>query len=292
MKTKYSLEELKYNLPDYISNKIADKELIGAIEKELEINSELREDLEELKSTFGFLKTSKFQNPPNNYFANLPVKINERIQPTEANGSFLDRLSLVWKILLPAIPVIIIIAILLFNSSKKETNKIQISNIDTNKNELSQKKPEPVENKDVVNENDGSDTKEKTPLKEIVKKDDNIHKTFSKNQKNNIKDDPNKVEEQTNVKDQNNADQNNEGQNIIKENETVEIPEIKEQLGELLADNIEIIDDSNSDERIDVMYSGEDDESEVESLDDEFLNLTPEQQKEIIDNLIKTQILY
>jgi hypothetical protein len=40
------------------------------------------------------------------------------------------------------------------------------------------------------------------------------------------------------------------------------------------------------------MYSGEDDESEVESLDDEFLNLTPEQQKEIIDNLIKTQILY
>lgn len=283
MNTKYNIEEIKYNLPDYISNNIGDKDLISAIEKELEVNSELRGDLEELKNTLGFLKTTKFQNPPNNYFANLPVKINERIQPVETNGSFLDRISLFWKILIPAIPVIILIGILLFNSSKNDTDKIQTTNTDTNKNELSQRNPESVENKNNVNENEGSDSKEKTPLTEIVKKDDNIHKTFPNVQKNNITEDHNNV-------DQTNVDQTNEGQTIMKENETVEIPEIKEQIGELLADNIEIIDDSNSDERIDVMYSGEDDESEVENLDDEFLNLTPEQQKEIIDNLLKAQI--
>jgi len=274
MKTKYNLEEIKCNLPDYISNNIADKELICSIEKELKTNSELREDLEELKSTFGFLKTSGFQVPPDNYFANLPVKINERIQTTEVDRSFLDRLSLFWKILIPAITVILIV-ILLFNSSKNDTDKIQTTNADSNKNELRQKKPEPVENKNnVSNEINGNDSKNKIPLTKIVKKDNNIPKTFRKLHKNNVEEDQNNVENQSS----------------IKEYESVVIPEIKEQLSELLADNIEIIEDSNSDERVDVMYSGDDDENEVESLDDEFLNLTPEQQKEIIDNLLKAQI--
>jgi len=270
MNTKYNIEEIKHNLPDYISNNITDKELIGAIENELKLNSELRSDLLELKNTFGFLETSKFEAPPNNYFANLPVKINERIYSNEAGTSFLDRLSLFWKILIPAIPVIILITFLLFNSSKNDTNEIQTTNTDPNKNELPLKKTEPVENKsNVVDEVQNKDSKDQTPLKEIVKQNNNISKTTRKLQKNDL----------------------NEDQTIIKEYVTVEIPEIKAQLGELLADNREIIEDSNSEEEVDVMYSGEDDdESEVESLDDEFLNLTPEQQKEIIDNLLNAQI--
>jgi len=275
MNTKYNIEELKYNLPDYISNSISDKELISAIETELRTNSELRGDLEELKSTLGFLETSKFEAPPNNYFVNLPVKINERIQVIEAGGSFLERLSLFWKILTPAIPVIILIGILLFNNSKNDTDKIQ-TNTDLNKIELQKEKTEPIETKNNgLKELQVKDSKNKTPSKEIVKQDNDILKATRKIQNNTLN------ENQNYIKDQ----------NYIKEFETVEIPEIREQLSELLAGNIEIIEDSNTDEGVDVMFSGEtDEESENESLDDEFLNLNLEQQKEIIDNLLKAQI--
>ncbi|MEO6694045.1 MAG: hypothetical protein ABIY50_12825 [Ignavibacteria bacterium] len=262
---KYNIEELKFNLPDYISNNISDNELSDAIENELKINPDLRKDLDELKNTFSFLETSEFAAPPVNYFSNLPVKINQRINTNEQPKGFLDRLSLFWKILIPSIPAIIIICIILFNSLKDDSTEIMSGNRDPVKKELIQKETDPVENKNKITDKLSDDSKEKTFKNEIHKKN-NIKRSIHPLRNNNVS------EDLTN----------------LKSPDTAKLPQIPQLSDELLADNIESNEDSNNNEETDILYINE--EGEDEDLNDEFLNFTPAEQQEIIDNLIKAQI--
>lgn len=265
MKTKYNIEELKYNLPDYISKNLTDNEITGAIETELRTNREFQIELEEIKNTFGFLENAKLEDPPANYFSNLPVKINQRISEELVSVSFWGRLGLFWKILIPAVTAIIIVGIILMNRTEKDTGNIQ-TNIEQNKIGIPNKiEPPKIENNTVTDNREK--TNEDKQSSEIVNKQIKESKTHKKA----------KRFETTN-------------DFVTLPNETVKITEVKGKAGELIADNIKIIDDSNSDE-VDVMISVESaDEDEGVSLDEEFQSLTPAEQKVIIDNLIKAQI--
>lgn len=138
MNSRYSKEELTYSLPDYITRSINDKDLIFQIERELELNPEFRNEHNELIKTFAFLESSELESPPESYFNNLPVKINARTNENNPEENFWGKLSIFWKILIPALPVIII-SFLLINSFENENTVVSDVNTEKVKTEAAQK---------------------------------------------------------------------------------------------------------------------------------------------------------
>lgn len=122
MKKKYTNEELQFSLPDYIRGTLDDEELKVTIEDRLSHDKSFREQFEELSSTFRFLSDSRFSEPPDHYFSNLPAKINERISSAPL-PSLWERLSFARKILIPVLPVILIFLVLMYSEENRETFK-------------------------------------------------------------------------------------------------------------------------------------------------------------------------
>ncbi|MDZ4711440.1 MAG: hypothetical protein SGI89_03845 [bacterium] len=265
MKTKYNTEDLVHSLPDYISDKISDDALITAIESEIENNSEFKSEYDDLKKTFNFLKTAELEGPNENYFNNLSVKINQRIDNENVVGSFWQRLSPVWKILLPAIPIIIA-ALILFNVFRNETTETKTTGNEIQTTPPAEKKVEAVSPKEELKDN--SLTKSETQVNESPVM---TGKTYSSKEKD------------TKSLQANNDLTTDRSSGIGLRGSGVDLKSISQNLNQnVLADNIESTD--NNDE---MLYPAESDE---ETLEQDFYDLTPQQQKEILDDLKNTQI--
>lgn len=262
MSGKYSIEYLKYSLPDYIAKKMEDKELESEIESRLKTDFSLKEEYESIKKTFNFLDKSDFENPPEYYFNNLPLKINKRLDGKNraSEVSFWDKLSLIWKIFIPAVPVIIL-AIVLLNDSNSDLAK--------DKNQLLKEDKSVEEKSEAVTKDDI-----------VMRKEPEINNSVNDNNDKFIK------------------DGNTVWSPKLKKTAKTKI-KIKNTDPDLLTNPIEELDDNiyadtmdefnyeESEEEENLFYS---DDDETESLEMEFLELTPEQQKEILDNLNNTQI--
>lgn len=251
MNTRYSKEELTHSLPDYITRSINDKDLVFEIELELELNPEFRNEHNELIKTFAFLESSELESPPETYFNNLPVKINARINEINHEENFWGKLSLFWKILIPALPVIII-SFLLINSFEKENTVVSDINTEKTKIEVAQKESNNSNSStDATKTEINSGQITEKPIQQIQDKE--IKKRFKKY-----------TEKRT-----------------ITNSETVNT--------NLLAENSDNVDENASEEIVeDILYTSDeedgDDESEEvdEVIESDFLELSPEQQKEIL----------
>ncbi|MEO8446166.1 MAG: hypothetical protein ABI528_01655 [bacterium] len=263
MKTKYNMEDLVHSLPDYISDKISDDTLIKEIESEIENNSEFKCEYDDLKKTFSFLKTAELESPNENYFNNLSVKINQRIDNENVAGSFWQRLSPVWKILLPAIPIIIA-ALLLFNIFRNETTETRITGNEIKTTPPVEKKVEAVSPKEELRDN--SLAENETQVKESPV---NIGKSYKEKYTKSLLANKDLTTERS--------------PEIGLRGSGVDLMSIAKNVNQnVLADNIESTD--NDDE---MLYPSESDE---ETLEQDFYDLTPQQQKEILDDLKNTQI--
>ncbi|MBX7041671.1 MAG: hypothetical protein K1X85_02110 [Ignavibacteria bacterium] len=115
MKTnsKYTEEELLHSLVDFADGKELEEDLKREIGNRIAQDGSFRKQYEEIRNALNFLSEAKFSGPPEHYFNNLPVRINEKLQAPAPQG-FWERLSPVWKILIPAIPVIAALLVFLF----------------------------------------------------------------------------------------------------------------------------------------------------------------------------------
>ena len=278
----YTSEELKFNLPDYVSGKIINKDLIDAIEKELADNPEFKKEADELRGTFTFLEKAEFENPPELYFTNLSVKINDRLQNSagiikEKQLSFFDKYIFNKKILIPLIPVLIILIFFLLKNKNEDKDINLTLTKDTTGIIVSEKtKKESVSD---------SLIKEITPDRKVNTEAENSLKTngitksvFTEgSKKNNFiiqrSDEPAEKPEKDEV-------------NFTEKKAATLFPE------NLLSDNI---DDAEINEDI---YDAEDvidnllqpDSFEEGSQDYEIPQLTPQEEKELLDNLRKSKI--
>ncbi|HRI85747.1 MAG TPA: hypothetical protein PK536_09920, partial [Ignavibacteria bacterium] len=102
---------LMQSIPDFINDKISDSELSNAVGELIETDSQFKNEYEEVSKTLSFFEKSEFPEPPDNYFNNLPVRINERINPASSvseNSVMFQNFSKAWKYIVPALTVILI----------------------------------------------------------------------------------------------------------------------------------------------------------------------------------------
>lgn len=134
----YSREELIQSIPDFISGKISDSGLTNEVRKLLETDNEFKNEFEEVRKTLSFITVSDFPEPPENYFNNLSVRINERLNPVSAvseNNGIFQYFSKKWQYVIPALAVILIA---LFLVLKQENTDPVITNSDNKQPPLQQ----------------------------------------------------------------------------------------------------------------------------------------------------------
>src|SRR5688500_3832424 len=119
MNNKLNIEELKYLVPDYITGQISDPDK-AAVEDALKQSAELREFHNELKSTFEFVGTVKFEEPSPQYFNNLLPRIHQRIEEQEAKKFSWDKVASFWKVLVP-VAAIVVIALVYYMVKQSDT---------------------------------------------------------------------------------------------------------------------------------------------------------------------------
>ena len=268
MNKKYYTEELLYNLPDYVSDKIKDIKLKNAIESEIKNNNEFKEEFESLKSTMNFVGSVEFETPGDNYFSGLSVRINEKIHHqsnAKRSVSFQEFIVKYWKLLVPALCILIFAIISLFRSNNDNRN--EIVNVSPEKvvipektitENLKNEKTETPEIKEKINITDTADVIIKNENKrKFQKRNADVYKdNFTENDSVNIADN-----------------------GTFDLNEYEPLADIFNDETEFNEDNIGINDD--------ILLMDENIEADAE---EEFNQLSPEEQKEVIEKLIKSTI--
>ncbi len=265
MKAKYNQEYLLHSLPDYINNKIDDNELISEIERELQINPDFKNEYTEISNTLSFLESAELESPNENYFNNLSVNINKRLNPEEITESIGYRFGLIGKLLLTFIPIILI-AFFIYKSAGVNSPEISISQ---NKLENSV----PVE-KDQPEKITGENNLNKAEEPKVVKDElTNKHKTQKIHEKK-------RTNEVLNLYIEKNSE------DIILTPEVVESAEDEEDemLTNFMADNSPDSPDTEPEEEI--LFPRDD----GDNYEEELLDFTPDEQKEILENLNNSQI--
>jgi hypothetical protein len=263
MNKHYDKEFLYHSLPDFILSKISDQDLISEIKSEIENNPEFKNEYDEMLGAFKFLDSSELDAPDESYFNNLSVKINDRIYKEKIPVNFLERLGLLWKLLIPA-SLVIIAAFTIFNL------------FINNKEELTQN-----ENKTIYNSNDNIENKDKENKIDTIAQNklltdlENLRKDKSNNTL------PESFNYKNSVKRKHNTDY--EKNQTAVANDLLLIGENKVDLG-LLAYNINSLDNQESelDAVEDILFFKNSDEDDS---DEELLDLTPEEEKEILEHL-------
>ncbi|HMS66206.1 MAG TPA: hypothetical protein PKD83_13265 [Ignavibacteria bacterium] len=300
IKKNFSKEELKHSLPDYINNNISDAELYENISKELEVNSVLKNEFDEMKETFGFLDNNEFSTPPDNYFTNLSVRINEKIQANENELNWWERLGLIWKILIPAVPAAAVIIFILFNFYNNESQKIEIANeipginpkVETELKKESldkeslEKEPTEKETSNDINNN----TPEKLKLFDNSNKLNGTNADFKNKQfqslevNTDINNSDQTIESKENAMDLKDDMNDNSGfpdnSEIFSNDLFAGIPDTEY---ENEADFDSDIYNDNGNEVTDILYQA--DLTDDKSIEEEFSDLSYEEQNEILNNL-------
>ena len=280
MENKNITEGLSENLPDYIQKKLGDKDLIEKIETRLSSDLSFRKEFEELRDTMNFLGSSELKSPPDNYFSNLSVNINRRIENKNKKFRFFANPGFILKKLIPVLGLIILAAYFIFNSVNNDITNTTIADNKNIKKDTSGKTHETTENNekspDLISKNSVTEItavyeNETAPIHGKHKK-----KAVFENKTNPVLNFQNDVtEDKTEVTD-------------IKESEQL-------KTNGLIADNLLFNDDLVNDdadienEDADLIYQTDTDNNE--DLEEELLHLSQEEQKELLENLKKSQTL-
>ena len=146
MENKIMNDELSENLPDYILNKLEDKNLIEKIENRLSSDSSFKSEYEEIKNTMSFLNSAEFTPPPDNYFSNLSVNINRRIEAKDKKFGFFTDPLFIFRKLIPVLGLIILAAYFIFSYVKNDTDKNETSVNEKISSDTFSKAQETIEN--------------------------------------------------------------------------------------------------------------------------------------------------
>jgi hypothetical protein len=178
MNNKLNIEEIQLMIPDYISGELSDREK-ALVESAMKESAELRQFYSEMKETFNFVGSVKFTEPAPQYWNSLLPRIHEKIESREAKGFSWDKVSAIWKVLVP-IAAVILIALVYYivkpsNTQLTEEKKIENIKKDSSKdNDSSPKEEKQVEKK---NDNNLTDEQDKSTEKHnVIMKRDNVKK--------------------------------------------------------------------------------------------------------------------
>ncbi len=281
MDNKNLNDGLRENLPDFIMDRIEDKELISRIKIRIESDSDFRTEYEEIKSAVSFLNSAVLTPPPHNYFSNLSVKINRRIEEKNKKPGFFTDPLFIFKKLIPALGLLIVTVYFIFSYLSKDANNTVTSD------------------KEIIKTDTVSKTSE-TPLNNVkspeeLSKISNPEKT-DKNKKNELT--SSTVKNKTSIPF---ANEINSGE-IYKSNEAKSSDKKSDNSGnenpnsgEQFADNILSYDDFDSEETDieaedeDFIYQAGIDDNE--NLEEELLQLSAKDKNEILENLKKSKTL-
>lgn len=279
MENKIMNDELSENLPDYILNKLEDKNLIEKIENRLSSDSSFKTEYEEIRNTMSFLNSAEFTPPPDNYFSNLSVNINRRIEVKNKKFEFFTDPLFIFRKLIPVLGLIILAAYFIFSYVKNDTDKNETSVNEKISSDTFSKTQETIENKikppeeisEIITPDKTSESKNKSPYFSGKNKKINTSRSIN-NSDFTIMNEETKSESETNY------------------------PSDTELTNKsaLIADSHLFYDDFDSEEAIeesedtDMIYQTSTDDSE--DLEEELLLLSPEEKYELINNLKKSQL--
>lgn len=287
IKTIYTKEELLESLPDFVSGNISDNVISESLIKLIETDSEFKEEFESVKMSLLFLDQSENEIPEPAYFNNLSVRINQRIDKelTENKSSVMfENFSRLWKYIIPALTLILVI--LYFTFRHNDTEKIMTeSGNDKITNEKVLKNVSPENN----NESDFSQDKLSESKEGISPDKVNDHTKNTSSHKSDIK---SVNPDSEKIYNQQVADINKSNGGSSYEDEEVLNNEF------FISGLVDLIDsdkESESNESIDLFESSDleiinSDSAEDQNLQNEFRELTPSDQQEILNILKKTQI--
>lgn len=219
MNSKLNTDEIKFMIPDYITGMLNDTER-ALVDDALKNSSELKDFFNEMKDTFELVSSVKHTEPAPQYWNSLLPRIHDRIESRESKGFSWDKVSALWKVLVP-IAAVILIAVIYYIAKPSNTQLTE------EKKTEQIKKNEQIKNDTSKDENNSK--KENTEQNKITedKKTENIVK------EHNVPDNKNNVTRKDNVKPDNATAKNEQ-----KENDNVkEIPEVVKD--EQLASDIE-----------------------------------------------------
>ncbi len=190
MNSKINIEEIKFLIPDYITNSLEDKDKL-TVESALSESAELREFYNEMKGTFEFVSAVKFEEPSPQYWNSLLPRIHEKLEAKAARKFSWDSITAIWKIIVPVAAVILIfVAYVLLRSpenqiSKKQINNEQKENKDSNnsiKQEIKEeKKDSQNQSIDKNQENLSNETSDKVKAPKVIKKNNVIKQDKNSN---------------------------------------------------------------------------------------------------------------
>jgi hypothetical protein len=159
MKSKINIEELKVLIPDYITGQIDDKDKL-MLEKAMGESPELSAFYNDTKRTFEFVSSVKLEEPPPQYWNTLLPRIHERIEQRQAEKFSWDKVSSVWKVLVP-IAAVMLIALIYYlvkpsetqmtKDEEKKIEKIEDKNKILDDNKVEKKLPE-IKDEKIVKE--------------------------------------------------------------------------------------------------------------------------------------------
>jgi|SRR4030095_429351 len=176
MGSKLNIEELKHLIADYITGQ-SDEQEKALVENALKESAELREFYNEMKKTLEFVSTVKPGDPPEQYWNTLLPRIHQRIDAEQAKKFSWDKISAVWKVLVPVAAVILIVLIYYLvkpsnTQITKDEQKNEKINKDTSKHEdenrKEEKAPEKKQEEKIVKEDNRH---QENPLKKFRKRD-------------------------------------------------------------------------------------------------------------------------
>ncbi len=138
MNNKLNTEEIKFMIPDYISGMLNDTDKVQ-VDEAIKESAEVREFYNEMKGTFDFVSTVKFEEPAPVYWNSLLPRIHDKIDSRESKGFSWDKIASMWKVLVP-IAAIILIALVYYmvkpsNTQLTEEKKIEQIKKDTSKDD-------------------------------------------------------------------------------------------------------------------------------------------------------------
>ncbi|HMQ80484.1 MAG TPA: hypothetical protein PKE39_14175 [Ignavibacteria bacterium] len=193
MNSKLNIEEIQLMIPDYISGELSGKEK-ALVDSALKESAELRQFYSEMKETFNFVSSVKFTEPAPQYWNSLLPRIHEKIESREPRAFSWDKVSAIWKVLVP-IAAVIFIALVYYivkptNTQLTEDKKIENikkdSSKDNDNNPKEEKQVEKQNENNLTNEQDKSTEKQNNIIKrDNIKKDNNIVKDEEKSVNNN-----------------------------------------------------------------------------------------------------------
>ncbi len=184
MNNKLNTEEIKFMIPDYISGMLNNTEK-AKVEEAIRDSKEVKEFYNEMKGTFDFVSTVKFEEPASQYWNSLLPRIHDKIDSCEQKGFSWDKIASMWKVLVP-IAAIILIALVYYmvkpsNTQLTEEKKIEQIKKDTSKDENNgnkenikqEKVTEDKKTDDIVKEQNDNNTTKKNMIRKYSVKPDN-----------------------------------------------------------------------------------------------------------------------